>query len=87
MNIPIQIESPVLCTCTGTDKGHSVDGEVLEYRNPVRGVRDRILVSLLDLWAALPDKRLEGLLLDVVGVFIVVIITFPFFLLLFVSTP
>jgi hypothetical protein len=58
-----------------------VDEEVLEYRNPARGVRDRLLVSLLDLRAALLDERLrvEGLLLDVAGVFIIVLVTFPIF--------
>jgi hypothetical protein len=62
-----------------------VGEEVLEYRSPTRGVRDRLLVSLLDLWTTFFDGRLGGLLLDVVGVFILV--TFSIFLLLLVSTP
>jgi len=61
--------------------------EVLEYRSPARSVRGRLLVSLLDLWTAILDERLGRLLLDVVGVFILVLVTFSIFLFLLVSTP
>jgi len=63
-----------------------VDKEVLEYRSPARSVRNRLLVSLLDLGTAILDERLGGLELDVVGVFILVLVTFSIFLLLLVST-
>ena len=53
-----KLRALVLCACTGTDNGHSVDKEVLEYRSPSRGVRDR-LVLLFDLWT---DERPWGAL-------------------------
>jgi hypothetical protein len=62
-----------------------MDEEVLEYRSPARSVRDRFLISLLDLWAAFLDERLWGLLLDVVGVFILLLLLVTFSI--FVSTP
>jgi hypothetical protein len=64
-----------------------VDEKVLEYRSPARGVRDRLFVSLLDLWTAFLDERLGGLLLDVVGVFVLVLVTFSIFFLLLFSAP
>ena len=72
---------PLSFACALGPTGHSVDEEVTEYRSPARGVWDRLLIWLLDLWTALLDERLERLLLDVVGVIIVVLVTFPLSLL------
>src|SRR6266849_2853103 len=79
---PNSLRALVLCACTGTDNSHSMGKEVLEYRSPARGVRCRLLVSLLDVWTAFLDARLGGLLLDVVRVIILVLVTFTIFLLL-----
>jgi hypothetical protein len=63
--------------------------EVLEDGSPARGVRGRLLVSLLRLWTALLDERLRGLLLVIVVVSILVLVTFfiLFLFLLLFSAP